>query len=105
MGSGGCVITVVPAEDLSESLSHTEVQETTPGKELREHKLKCEHSVSQKSKERLNCFHMAICIDTSSKIFRLEQKTGDAKPGLPALPQHPGGVRRVTHLSTWRHPL
>lgn len=52
VGSGGCVITAVPGEDLSESLSQTDVQETTPGKELREHKLKCEHSGSQKSKER-----------------------------------------------------
>lgn len=86
--TGGCVITVTGSEWRSVWIWHGDVQEITQGKELHEKKLKCEHSVNQKSKERWDCFHMAIYIDMSLKNFREEQKTGGTKPGLSALPCH-----------------
>lgn len=53
--------------------------------------LKRDWSTKQKSKERWNCFHMAICVDRSLKIFRQKQKTRGTKPGLSAMPYHGDG--------------
>lgn len=72
-------------------VSSRDVQETTRGRELYKEMLKWDCSTNQKSKERGDCLHVAICVDISLKIFRHEQKTRGTKPGLYAMRYHGEG--------------